>query len=182
MSEQLIIKINQIEIKVTPQVIYDAYYMSLPEFVTYYRVTNRLPLASMVESDRASLEGTPGVILRNAYFELRDKLSVQELKINQSLNKSCLRKWLEKRDLSLKDLGNYPDNIEKFQVPEEDENYVEDGDDIMSDDFDISFLSQKEQIEFCLDNGIEKLQDIAKKMSCHPRDILKLKQQVVNDR
>jgi hypothetical protein len=92
MTEAEIREIDGKEFSLTPQVWYDAYMMSLPEFVTYYTVTGQY-------DNRHDL----GFTFRELFFELRDRM-ITESKVDKSLKKSQLRIWLAERDLTLKDL------------------------------------------------------------------------------
>ena len=63
-------------VEITPQVVYNQYQMSLPEFVTYYRTAYSLPLT--------------GHSLKDLYFLLQDERHLDRLTVDKSLEKDSL--------------------------------------------------------------------------------------------
>ena len=68
-------------VEITPQVVYNQYQMSLPEFVTYYRNVYDFPMT--------------GHNLRDLYFMLQDERHLGRLTVDESLTKDSLTALLQ---------------------------------------------------------------------------------------
>lgn len=174
MTERIEIS-EEISIEIVDQVIYDAYMMPLSTFVTYYRTINKIPLQSKGG-------GSSGMILREWWQTIRNRLTEGSLTVDKKLKESSLRKWVDEQRLNWSDLTSIDEGT--FNQPKIIKTKVVKKTPLVYDDdeFDFDILSRKEQVRYLMEKeGFTSCSLMAKEMDTNPSYVQRLKKEIENE-